>query len=142
MKWLRFLFAAIFLSGLLIGSQALAGGQDAMKTEAAEMAGQAGAPSQQLNLNQEQTQELQRLLQNQGYDIGNADGVLDEDTMEALRQFQGSEGMAVTGTPNQQTLRALAPDSDQQEFFGLSPEFGEMGEKAMEPPAAPESKSY
>jgi peptidoglycan hydrolase-like protein with peptidoglycan-binding domain len=59
------------------------------------------------------------------------------DTTEAIRQFQTDEGLAATGTPDQQTLRTLAPSSDQQEFFGLSPEFGEteglMEHKEMEP---------
>ncbi len=146
MKWLRVLFTVVFLSGLLISSQCLASSHSAAmddtQADAAQLAGEAGKQAQPLDLNQEQIMELQRLLQNQGYEIGNVDGVINDETMEALRKFQGSEGMAVTGTPNHQTLRALAPSSDQQEFFGLSPEFGEMEEKAMEPPAAPEPKSY
>jgi peptidoglycan hydrolase-like protein with peptidoglycan-binding domain len=79
-------------------------------------------------LSREQIREMQRLLNQQGYEISSIDGVVGEETIEATRQFQASEGLAVTGMHNRETLRALAPDSEQQEFFGLSPAFGEVEE--------------
>lgn len=47
-------------------------------------------------------------------------GVLDSDTRNALEEFQLSQGLAVTGEPDENTRRALAPSVEQQELFGLS----------------------
>lgn len=128
--------------GLLISSQSLASKQlqplSSSQSESIQNSQQIA--SQQLN--QKQTKEMQRLLNEQGYQVGNVDGTINQETMDGIRQFQESEGLAVTGTPNQETLRALAPGSDQQEFFGLSPEFGEMGKEAIDSPQTPKAKSY
>jgi hypothetical protein len=79
------------------------------------------------NLNKDQIRELQMLLNKQGYNAGAADGVIGSKTRQALRSFQESQGIAVTGIADEATLRALAPSAKQQEFFGLSPKFGEEG---------------
>lgn len=136
MKRVIIITTLVFSGCLLVFSQALASGQSsktgAMQGERSPIATQAGDQVQQhlaiQQLNREQTREMQRLLNDQGYAIGNMDGEMNQETTEAIRQFQKTEGLAVTGQPNQETLRALAPSSDQQEFFGLSPEFGEMEE--------------
>jgi peptidoglycan hydrolase-like protein with peptidoglycan-binding domain len=73
-------------------------------------------------LNRSQVQEMQRILSQKGFDPGDVDGYIGPDTQEAIREFQRSEGLAVTGNPNEQTLRALAPP-EKHEFFGLAPEF-------------------
>jgi len=101
---------AVLVSLLFIG-QALAAG---MKTE-------------DRSLNSEQISEMQKILDSQGYKVDDVNGVLNDSTREAIRQFQEAQGLVVTGMPNEETLRALAPDSKQQEFFGLSPEFSEPG---------------
>jgi peptidoglycan hydrolase-like protein with peptidoglycan-binding domain len=84
-------------------------------------------------LTTEQIREIQVLLAVRGYDVGfdlsndlvgTMSGVLDENTQAAIRNFQQDQGLAITSVPDVQTLRALGPSSDQQEFFGLSPEFG------------------
>jgi len=113
--------------------------QQSMTTQTGEQVPQQVA---NLQLNEEQRKELQRLLNEQGYEVANIDGVIGQDTMAAIRRFQESAGLKTTGMPNQETLRALAPSSDQQEFFGLSPEFGETGEKTLNVPQMPETKSY
>ena len=138
MKRATIILTLIFSACLLMSSQALAGG-DYGKSDMkqGEMAVKAAAQVQ--NLDSEQITEMQRLLKEQGYEVGSTDGEMNSETHEAIRQFQQDQGLAVTGDPNQETLRALAPTSDQQEFFGLSPEFGEMEEKAEE---APQEKSY
>jgi peptidoglycan hydrolase-like protein with peptidoglycan-binding domain len=110
-----------FVAGLLISSQVLATGQGQMKSET-----QTQQKSAALELNPDQTKEMQRLLNKQGYEIENITGVIDEETMAAIRIFQVTEGLTVTGMPNQETLRALAPGTGQQEYFGISPEFGEI----------------
>lgn len=101
---------AVLVSLLFIG-QALAAG---MKTE-------------DRSLNSEQISEMQKILDSQGYKVDDVNGVLNDSTREAIRQFQEAQGLVVTGMPNEETLRALAPDSKRQEFFGLSPEFSEPG---------------
>lgn len=114
------LLTVVFLGSLLISSQALATGQAiAAENELAAM-----QIEPQL-LNEEQVSEMQRLLKSQGYAVGSGYGIIDDETRVAIRQFQDTEGLTVTGHPNNETLRALAPNRDQQEFFGLSPEFGE-----------------
>jgi peptidoglycan hydrolase-like protein with peptidoglycan-binding domain len=84
-------------------------------------------------LTTDQIREIQLMLAVRGYDVGfdlsndlvgTMSGVLDENTKAAIRQFQQDQGLAITSVPDVETLRALAPSSDQQEFFGLSPEFG------------------
>ena len=87
-------------------------------------------------LNEEQISEMQQILQDAGYDVA-ISGELDSDTVSALEEFQRSEGLAVTGEPDENTLRSLAPTAEEQEFFGLSPEFGEEestieGEESLE----------
>lgn len=76
------------------------------------------------SLNADQISEMQRLLTSQGYDVANVNGVLDVETKAALRQFQEANGLTITSTPTTETLRALSPSWWQQEYFGLSPEFG------------------
>ncbi len=131
----------IFSACLLLGGQALADQHESKASESwsdsAEMA--AVAPEQNPELNKAQIKEMQRLLQEQGYEVGNIDGTLNAETNDAIQKFQSAEGLPLTGMPDRTTLQALAPNSDQQEFFGLSPEYGEMKEGASE---ESESKSY
>ena len=132
------ILALIFSACLLIGGQAMAAHHEGNASDssdaASEMAAHASEEAPQLG--EAQIKELQRLLQDQGYEVGSLDGTLNPETNEAISKFQAAEGLEATGQPDLKTLRALAPDSEQQEFFGLSPEFGEMKEEASE------SKSY
>ncbi len=110
MKCRNLILTIVVSTVLLISSQVFAAGQQA----------------QQLNV--EQVTEMQRLLNEHGYKVeikDNAIGIVDENTMKAISKFQKAKGLAVTGQPNQDTLKALATSSDQQEFFGLAPELGE-----------------
>ncbi|HEY7237632.1 MAG TPA: peptidoglycan-binding domain-containing protein [Burkholderiales bacterium] len=50
---------------------------------------------------------IQETLNARGYKAGPANGVLDESTQAALREFQRSEKIAVTGRPNPRTLARL-----------------------------------
>jgi len=83
-------------------------------------------------LNQNQIRQMQTLLSQQGYQVGEINGVLGEQTSDAIRQFQQSQGLAVTGEPDEDTLKALAPSAEQQEFFGLSPSYGHKQMQQME----------
>ena len=51
---------------------------------------------------------VQGRLLNLGYDCGDVDGALSEQTHEALRAFQTKHGLAVTGEPDEATKSKLA----------------------------------
>jgi len=80
------------------------------------------------SLNADQVRELQRLLTERGYQPGMADGIIGQQTRAAIHRFQTDNGLTANGIPDTQTLRALAPHAEQQEFFGLAPAEGEMNE--------------
>lgn len=127
-------FAA--LTGLIFSGPALgAGGQMGGMSQSGHAEGMTSQSQDRTQdrtmvrqLDRDQIREMQRILNNQGYQVGQEDGVIGEKTREALRNFQRTQNLAQTGEPNRETLRALAPDTKQQEFFGLSPSFGEHQE--------------
>ena len=80
-------------------------------------------------LRTEQIREMQTLLQDRGYAVGDINGLINAETTQALLQFQKDRGLAVTGTPTRETLRALSLSTAQQEFFGVAPPYGEIEEK-------------
>jgi peptidoglycan hydrolase-like protein with peptidoglycan-binding domain len=51
--------------------------------------------------------KVQETLNARGYKAGPANGILGDSTRAALRQFQKSESIAVTGRPNPRTLARL-----------------------------------
>jgi peptidoglycan hydrolase-like protein with peptidoglycan-binding domain len=51
--------------------------------------------------------KVQQTLNARGYKAGPANGILGDSTQAALRQFQKSENIAVTGRPNPRTLAHL-----------------------------------
>ncbi|HKK02208.1 MAG TPA: peptidoglycan-binding domain-containing protein [Desulfuromonadales bacterium] len=134
MKHLVLFSAMAVAGGLFLAGQALSAGSGHMGGMSQGMSQPAsgsamGTTMQQRtmaqHLNHEQVREMQTILNQKGYQVGTTDGMLGPRTSSALRQFQQSNGLAVTGEPNQETLRALAP-ADKQNFFGLSPAYNEM----------------
>lgn len=139
MRHLGLLLVFVFLGGLLFTSQALAAGQPPQE-DTLQVAALAGEQLRQWHLAQmhpqdsqmevrrltvEQVREMQALLNHRGYFVSNCecDGIGDE-TMAAIESFQRDQGLAVTGLPNEETLRALVLSTPQHEFFGIAPEFG------------------
>jgi peptidoglycan hydrolase-like protein with peptidoglycan-binding domain len=132
MKRIVLYTATAFIAGLFSSGLALAAGEsysasergtvEERHTDVPEMGVTGSVTSFQLN--EEQISEMQQILQDGGYDVA-ISGEIDSDTISALEEFQRSEGLVVTGEPDENTLRALAPTAEEQEFFGLSPEFGE-----------------
>jgi peptidoglycan hydrolase-like protein with peptidoglycan-binding domain len=120
----------LFAGGLVLGAENEMGG-----TSQSNTSGSMNEKMQQntasMQLNQQQIREMQTLLNQRGFQVGEADGVLGQQTRNALRQFQQSEGLASTGTPTRETLRALAPSAEKQQFFGLSPAYEEKGQHQM-----------
>jgi peptidoglycan hydrolase-like protein with peptidoglycan-binding domain len=132
MKRIVLYTATAFIAGLFSSGLALAAGESYSGSERGTVeerhtdvpeTGITGSVAS-FQLNEEQISEVQQILQDEGYDVA-ISGELDSDTISALEEFQRSEGLVVTGEPDENTLRALAPTAEEQEFFGLSPEFGE-----------------
>ena len=51
--------------------------------------------------------DLQAALQSEGYDPGRADGVMDENTRAAIRDFQRDNNLVVTGSVDEKTASVL-----------------------------------
>lgn len=77
----------------------------------AEAAGNGG----QHNWNKSQVRQLQGQLKQQGYDVGQVDGVIGPTTQQALRQFQQDQGIQATGQPDQRTVAALQQNTGTQQ---------------------------
>lgn len=131
------------MASLFIVSQGLAGGETGYgKSPEFGSAAETGSDTMQSQdmatqyhgttakqLDNKQVREMQRILKEEGYAVGPVDGIMGPQTASALQEFQQSEGIAATGKPDEETLRALAPDAQTQEMFGLSPEFGEQDQQ-------------
>jgi len=129
MKNLVLYITLIFTAGLLTAGTALGAGQanrnlvaQSMDTsESGHMQNEAAA----VPLSQEQITRMQTLLNDNGYRVGQEDGVVGSRTTDAIKSFQHDQGLAETGVPDRETLKALAPSAQDQEFFGLAPAFNE-----------------
>ena len=51
--------------------------------------------------------ECQTLLSKHGYDVGEPDGAIGTKTREAIADFEGKNGLPVTGRASQKVLDAL-----------------------------------
>lgn len=61
-------------------------------------------------LSKDQVKEVQQALKDKGQQISKTDGTWGPESDDALKQFQQSEGIEVTGSVNEQTLSALGID--------------------------------
>jgi lytic murein transglycosylase len=64
-------------------------------------------PTDDLPLSREQRRELQRLLTQRGYNVGEPDGAVGALTRAAIKEIEGKIGMPQTGRPGEKVLRAL-----------------------------------
>lgn len=127
MKYIIKTTAMALIGGLFTAGMALAAAEtkEGITTEGQQ---QGQHQQQQLTavpMDGKQVRELQSALNEKGYEVGAVDGIVGPKTMGAIRDFQSKEGLTATGQPDQQTLKALGIDVGQQEFMGVSPEFGE-----------------
>lgn len=58
-------------------------------------------------LDKEGRMALQEFLINEGYDPGEVDGILGPKTRDALKSYQGKNGLEPTGEPDLPTLKSL-----------------------------------
>jgi len=132
MRYIVMTTAMAFISGLCIAGLVLAGGEPPAAISSQMEEGQ----QQQiavLQLNEKQVSELQNALNEKGFAVGRVDGIVGPETMRAIRNFQNQEGLTATGQPDPQTLKALGLEVGEQEFMGVSPEFGEEKQPAQQP---------
>ncbi len=134
-----------FIAGLFVAGQGLGAGEyghemdskgeGAMMEESqGEMMKQAPEPKMAAHdLDTRQVRKMQSILRDQGFNTGPADGIYGPLTKQAIRNFQESKGLTVTGKPDKETLQSLAPDAETQEFFGLSPAFDDQGMMEQQP---------
>jgi hypothetical protein len=66
--------------------------------------------------------QLQELLQSEGFNPGPIDGIFGSRTKTALRRYQVSQGLPVTGTLDEATRQALQPRERPPERGGATPE--------------------
>lgn len=64
-------------------------------------------PTDDLPLSREQRRELQRLLTQRGYNVGEPDGAVGALTRAAIKEIESKVGMPQTGRPGEKVLRAL-----------------------------------
>jgi hypothetical protein len=64
-------------------------------------------PADAAGLTLDDRKELQRRLTARGFDAGEPDGVIGTRTIEAIRAYEASAGLSVTGTPTAELLRRL-----------------------------------
>jgi peptidoglycan hydrolase-like protein with peptidoglycan-binding domain len=112
--------AAIFATGALAAgdpshqrpsSQSSSGSSSAMPSQAS---GQAQSP--------EVVKQVQKQLNDKGYEVGAADGQAGPKTQAGLKKFQEKENLSATGRIDQQTLAALGiNEQDATGGFGKSP---------------------
>lgn len=134
MKKTIFTTATVFVASLLLAGLAMGSGTDAKASGTTAVEGHMGdatmaASHQQVAahpLSVTQIRELQKLLNDQGYNAGVSDGIIGPNTTAAIRQFQLDSKLTSSGIPDSEMLRLLSPDAKKQEFFGLAPEFGEQ----------------
>lgn len=97
------------LLGALAVSPALAAGEQRSGIQGQQ---QSGGSAQ---LDQNTVRQVQQQLQQQGYDVGQVDGVWGPQSQQALASFQRDQNIQATGRPDQQTMAALGVESDSQQ---------------------------
>ena len=103
---------AMFVGALLVASVALAGGATTpapVKQPAAAATGVAPSATvhKDMQLTKDQIIAMQHALAKNGAYKGKADGTLGKETRVALRQYQKTNHLPVTGNADEQTLEKL-----------------------------------
>lgn len=102
------------MHALLAGAAALAltapalAQQDSQGSQAGQSAAQAqDFGGQAMHNDSQMVQQVQQKLKDQGFDVGQVDGIWGPQTADALKEFQRQQGMEATGDLSQSTLIAL-----------------------------------
>ncbi|HYH20701.1 MAG TPA: peptidoglycan-binding domain-containing protein [Azospirillum sp.] len=93
------LFTAIIAAGMLAAP--------AMAQSTAQQGQQNQAGGAQITASPAQVRQVQQVLKQSGYNAGNVNGSWDQQTSQAVRNFQQAQGLEPTGQLNTRTLSAL-----------------------------------
>ncbi|HUD00411.1 MAG TPA: peptidoglycan-binding domain-containing protein [Candidatus Polarisedimenticolaceae bacterium] len=74
--------------------------------------------------------QVQQALKAKGHDAGTS-GVMDDKTREAIRAFQKSEGLTMTGTIDEKTAKALGVSGKSSSESGASGSRGSSGSSGV-----------
>jgi peptidoglycan hydrolase-like protein with peptidoglycan-binding domain len=106
--------------------------------------GKAGAQ----HMSNDKVKAIQEALKSKGFDPGTADGVIGPKTSQAIRDFQKSENLQVTGRIDDKTAKALGVDAGMSgstsPSMGRSPSGSEPSGRQQEsgrPSGSPEEKT-
>jgi peptidoglycan hydrolase-like protein with peptidoglycan-binding domain len=95
-----------------------------------------------MNLSSQAVRDAQRQLDSRGFQPGNTEGLMDKQTSEAIADFQQSNGLAVTGTLDEDTVALLgietnSPSSEPNGAIGSEPrmdqDYGAAGRDLEQP---------
>lgn len=70
-------------------------------------------PTDDAGISRRQAREIQQALINRGYDIGNVDGMIGDNTRRAIQDFQRSQGVNPDGRAGQKLYRLLMSNANQ-----------------------------
>lgn len=88
-------------AALALAAQAFAAGD----RHSSDPSLRSGMTGQQIS--SETVRQLQQALQSKGHNVGEIDGVMGPRTQQALRDYQQSQGLSVTGRADQRTMSSL-----------------------------------
>ena len=114
-----------------VGSSAQGGAQLDTDRSAAHMGSGGGV----LNLSSDQIRQVQMMLIQRGFDIDDADGVLDQRTIQAVITFQRQHGFQATGQIDNETVSALGLSNLSEQHGGATKSTTGQGGAAAQPPA-------
>lgn len=101
---------SLALLGALAIGPAMAAGMGEQRSSTDWGGQQQQSRSQSSSLDQNTARQVQQQLQQQGYDVGQVDGVWGPRSQQALSNFQRDQNIEPTGRPDQQTMAALGVD--------------------------------
>jgi len=90
-------------------NQASQSGQSAAQ-EQTQMNGSQGRSAKAMQKDPQMVRQIQQKLQDQGYEVGEIDGIWGPKTSNALKEFQRAQGMQADGKLSQSAVSALGID--------------------------------
>ena len=103
-------------------------GSDQPRSGQSGSVGSGSSSSMSGQMSQDQIKKIQQALKDKGHDPGPIDGNMNSRTQEALRAFQKSQNITVTGTLDSSTAAALGVTAPSSSATGAgSPSSGKSG---------------
>ncbi|MCR6632484.1 MAG: peptidoglycan-binding protein [Magnetospirillum sp.] len=99
----------------LLGALAISPAMAAGMGEQQQHSGYQSQSGRSAQLDQNTARQVQQQLQQQGYDVGQVDGIWGARSRQALMNFQRDQNLQASGRPDQQTMAALGIDQSAQQ---------------------------